>query len=449
MTQSQAEKVWQIYAQLAVSHPNKMIENPAIAFTADFKAGKFDEMPDEEYDMKLHAVEELSSGLWDGQVRRTAADIFRNLLGKTDFSRDQLAEILDVLGQATSSTTFRESSRPARFGEHTALHKNGLPFSQNEQELLNPSADRCSIADMTPRQIYDLLDEEIYGQEEAKRAAAMVVYNHSRRTCPGRRNLVMAGPTGCGKTEIWRVLQRYYPRILILDAPRLSSDGWRGSLHFYDAFDRDDPDPGNIILVLDEMDKALSPRIASGGTDVSRMLQNELLKIMDGDTVEYNKDDRNNPQHLVVDCSHTSVVICGSFSDMLDSKKQLCRIAIGFSDSSAGSEEEGLYTVEDLMKYGNMRDEIAGRVNQIVALSPMTQDDYLRMLDLHTVKSPLVRLSDSVRKRLTLNEVTREELAETAARTGLGVRYLRSWLQKRLDEQVFEFPDRDEYDLSA
>ena len=451
MTQSQAEKTWQIYAQLAVSHPNQMIENPAVAFAADAKAHKFDEWSEEEYYSSLNAVEEISSALWDGQERRAAAEIFRNLMGKTDFSEDQMDELLKVLGRATSSTRFKRSDRPAKFDNQTALHRNGRTLSRKDRELLNPSPDPGSIADMTPRQIYNLLDREIYGQEEAKRAAAMVVYNHSRRVSPSRRNLVMAGPTGCGKTEIWRVLQRYYPRIEILDAPRLAADGWRGSLHLSDAFDRDDADPGNVILVLDEIDKALAPRIASGVTDVSRMIQNELLKIMDGDVITYSKDDRNNQMKIVADCSRTSVVFCGSFADMLDSKKLYGRKPIGFSDLDEGrADAEGsLYTVEDLVTYGNMRNEIAGRVNQIVALSPMTQADYLRMLDLDSSKSPLVRLSDSVHKHLTLNDDTREELAKTAASSGLGVRYMRSWLQRRLDEQVFDFPNEAEYDLSS
>ena len=451
MTQSQAEKAWQIYAQLAVSHPNQMIENPAAAFAADTKAHKFDEWSEEEYYDRLDEVREISSALWDGQERRAAADIFRNLMGKTNFQSDQMDELLKVLGKATSSTDFKNSDRPAKFDNYTSLHRNGRILSWKDQELLNPSPDPGCIADMTPHQIYELLDREIYSQEEAKRAAAMVVYNHSRRVNASRRNIVMAGPTGCGKTEIWRVLQRYYPRIEIIDAPRLASDGWRGSLHLYDAFDRDDPDPGNVILVLDEMDKALTPRIASGGTDTSRMIQNELLKIMDGDVVTYNKDDRNNSRKIVADCSRTSVVFCGSFADMLDSKKQYDRKPIGFSDQdgAVADPEESLYTVEDLVTYGNMRNEIAGRINQIVALSPMTQDDYRRMLDLDSSKSPLVRLSDSTHKHLMLNDNTREELAKDAARTGLGVRYLRSWLQRRLDEQVFDFPDEDEYDLSS
>ena len=85
----------------------------------------------------------------------------------------------------------------------------------------------------TPKLIYQYLGEHVYGQEEAKRGAAMLVYNHLQGH---RRNMLVAGPTGCGKTEIWRTLQKKFSFIKIINGPQLSCDGWKGSYHVKDIF---------------------------------------------------------------------------------------------------------------------------------------------------------------------------------------------------------------------
>ncbi len=79
-------------------------------------------------------------------------------------------------------------------------------------------------AGWTPHSIYDYLDQHIYGQEAAKRAASMLMYHHLNSNS---RNIVMAGATGCGKTEIWRTLSKKFNFIRIVNGTQLTCDGWK------------------------------------------------------------------------------------------------------------------------------------------------------------------------------------------------------------------------------
>lgn len=112
---------------------------------------------------------------------------------------------------------------------------------------------------------YDKLNTRIRGQDEAKRAAAVMAYNmlHGRRS-----NAVFAGPSGSGKTEIWRCIDRMIPgHIRIIDASRLAGDGWKGSVHVRDIFEGIDVS-GGLIVVMDEADKTICETIqANNGTD--------------------------------------------------------------------------------------------------------------------------------------------------------------------------------------
>ena len=89
-----------------------------------------------------------------------------------------------------------------------------------------------------------------------------------------------------------------------------------------------------MIVVVDEADKLFEPMVGSGGTDFSRSIQNEFLKLIDGDQVTFvNEDNRKDPQTAKIDCRNISFVFCGSF-EMLRNNKEDRSSAIGFSSST-------------------------------------------------------------------------------------------------------------------
>lgn len=295
-----------------------------------------------------------------------------------------------------------------------------------------------------PIDIYNYLNKHVIGQEEAKKAAAMLVYNHVRNRA---RNIAIAGPTGSGKTEIWRVLSKKFKFIKIIDASSLGAGGWRANMHISDIFkDISKVNAEHLIIVWDEFDKACEPAIGAGGTDHARLLQNEMLKMLDGDTIEFYPDDNKNAKPICINCQNISHVFLGSFETMLNSKTASSG-SIGFNSTPKEIATYDNFTSDDLVRYGNVRLEIAGRISRVITLNPMTKDDFLSILS-NDKMSPLSAIQEKQKCQLSMDESTREKLAQAALDSKMGARYLRSEIQRRLDEEIFEDPNREEFDLS-
>lgn len=296
----------------------------------------------------------------------------------------------------------------------------------------------------SPREIYEYLNKNIYGQDAAKRAVSMLMFHHLNGN---KRNIVMAGKSGCGKTEIWRALSKRYDFIRIINGPQLSCDGWKGSFHLKDIFwDEPKETAEHLVIVIDEADKMFEPAIASGGTDVAKMVQNELLKLMDGDALTFVSDNNNDKsKKITVDCSGVSVVLCGSFETMLQTKADSSS-SIGFLQSEKKESRVTECNEKDLIKYGNVRREIAGRINQIVTLDALTAADFEAILDSEI--SPILKLEKAHKVSLSVDAATKKRLATEAAESGLGCRFLRSTLQSILDAQMFNKPEAKAFSLS-
>ncbi len=269
----------------------------------------------------------------------------------------------------------------------------------------------------------------------------MLMYHHLNGNS---RNIVMAGATGCGKTEIWRTLSKKFNFICIVNGPQLTCDGWKGSYHIKDIFTGETKETAEcLVIVIDEADKLFEPSIGSGGTDFGQKIQNELLKIMDGDTLIFvDESDRN--KKITVDCSGISIVLCGSFERMLQERTEASG-GIGFCQPEREESRIAECSEEDLIQYGNVRREIAGRINQIVALNTLGAEDFEAIME--SPASPIQKIEQSHHVSLTVDKDTKRKLASDAEKSGLGCRYIRSRLQSMLDEQMFDEPDAKEYSL--
>lgn len=313
-----------------------------------------------------------------------------------------------------------------------------------DEAAFNPDLDfspQSPGSSHTPHSIYNYLNQHIYGQDAAKRAAAMLMYHHLRGNS---RNIVMAGATGCGKTEIWRTLSKMYNCIRIINGPQLSCDGWKGSLKISDIFTCETKKLAeHLVLVIDESDKMMEPKVASGGTDYAKMIQNELLKLMDGDTLTFT-DEKNRDTKTTINCSGVSVVLCGSFERMLQAKSESSE-SIGFGRREKRESVVAECTEEDLIQYGNVRREIAERISQIVTLDTLDADDFEKILE--SEMSPIQKMEKAHNVSLSIDKESRRKLASDAARSGMGCRYIRSKLQFMLDKQMFDVPDVDTYSL--
>ena len=275
------------------------LENPAVQFTADAKAGKFDELSEETYKSVLDDVEQLAS-LWDNRPRKTVGEILLYVLERMPMSSAQLDAIAEPLAEL--------------------LNWPGPKSDDASPAALSPVLERAA-ANRSPKAIRDAVASRVIGQPKAVKAAALITYHQ----LSGRRtNAVFCGPSGCGKSEIWRMLSKEYPGLVrMVDFSRFSADGWRGSLHLRDIFNGVDPkdiERRGLIVVLDEADKILCEHaVGSGGTDYNVLIQNDLLKMLDGDVIEFGTEDKL--AALSIDCSKISVVMLGAFERLLDDKE--------------------------------------------------------------------------------------------------------------------------------
>ena len=146
----------------------------------------------------------------------------------------------------------------------------------------------------------------------------------------------------------------------------------------------------------------------------------------------------------MVDCSGISIVLCGSFERMLQAKSESSE-NIGFGRQERKESQIAECTEEDLIQYGNVRREIAGRISQIVTLETLDADDFEKILE--SEMSPIQKMEKAHNVLLAVDKDSRKKLASDAAKSGLGCRYIRSKLQGMLDEQMFDVPDVDTYSL--
>lgn len=429
MKYNTAQRFWRAYIKMAnrgKAHVN--MPNPAIDFTARAHAGDFDEISESDYEGRIGDTEALSS-FWNGSRQEMAGKILLSAIAKTELSDFVVEKIAGILADASVRTDYCTKEQ------------------EDDKDNCHPDlgftpAYGLKKPDSSPRGIYDYLNQNIYGQEAAKRAVSMMMYHHLHGNS---RNIVMAGASGYGKTEIWRALSRVYDFIRIINGPQLSCDGWKGSLKISDIFTCEEKQSAeHLVLVIDEADKMLEPQIASGGTDIAKRLQNELLKMMDGDTLTFT-DEKNRDKKIKVDCSGVSVVLCGSFETMLRTKTEASG-GIGFCQPERKESRIAECNEEDLIKHGNVRREITGRISQIVTLDMLDADDFEAIMESEI--SPIQKMEKAYHISLTVDKDSRKKLAADAAESGLGCRFLRSKLQSMLDGQMFEKPEAKEFSLS-
>ena len=373
---------------------NRSITNPAVDFTKRAKAGVYDSMTDEEYYEELDKVEELNR-VWQHKTSKTVGELLLTALENLNIRDEDVEDISATLMCAYSRTDqesipcdsdVSERVSDIIFGNHHDRRPDGETEEIEEDilcedEIPSETSGQVSHILSSPARIYKYLDRNVYGQKEAKRAAAMLLWNHVN----GRRqNVLFAGPTGCGKTEIFRQLAKLYPNIVIHNATSLTGTGWKGNTKVRNLFDVVPQDKmGHLIIVLDEADKMFED---ADDRHYSYIVQNELLKVLEGDMVHFDGNPSNSEPALDIDTSNVSFVFLGSFDSMVGAKDVAVNKsrAIGFGAVSSDDSFDGYrstFTQEDLVQYANVRSEVAGRIGTIVQLNEMTEDDFNKMMD--------------------------------------------------------------------
>lgn len=311
-----------------------------------------------------------------------------------------------------------------------------FPWYHPSCVLMNKRADPVhNSTQLTPKNIYDYLNQHIYKQEEAKKSAALFAWKTLRGI---KENVFFIGPSGCGKTEIFRVLSQWEPfidRISIVDSSNITMEGWKGSKKVSTLFDDPVLTSGKqAILVLDEADKMVTPKISSKNDDVAKHIQGELLKPLEGTYIAY---ERNNSQ-FQVDTHKINIALLGAFSvkaEEIAEESKGATIGFGASQATVQSYDKPL-TQKDLLDFGVMP-EFMGRVQRIVNLEPMTEADYVQMLSGHS-SSLIQRMQNLYGINLHLTHDTRLKIAQDASESNLGIRGMQNIIQNMIDDFLFE-----------
>ena len=433
------------------------------------------------------------SGVLDNpDFQRQLAEFERQMFGQTVTANQKPKKDKSTAGNSTSEVKTDadgmeegEESKEQQSGDNYGLPKGfpqirfinmadlqgrGMSEKQKLKKKKKSETPPIQLKDIpAPHKIKAGLDEYVVGQEHAKKAISVAVYNHYKRVATGtqdsieieKSNMLMIGPTGSGKTFLVKTLARLLDvPLAIADATSLTEAGYIGDdiesvvSKLLAAADNDVEKAECGIIFIDEIDK-IAKKKDTHARDVSgESVQQGMLKLLEGAEIEVpvGANSKNAMVPLATVNTKNILFICGgAFPDLENIIKErlTSKASIGFGAElkDAFDNDPNILSkvnIEDLRKFG-MIPEFLGRLPVICTLEGLSKDSLVRIL-----KEPKNAILKQYQKLLELDEVqlifaddALEAIAEKAMKKDIGARALRSIIEEFMLDIMYEIPKDD------